>query len=107
MRTGLRAKSEKIVMTTSGKKQDRRNLGQARVPSYNILHMEILLRKIKSKLFLPQRKKVQCFFFDIFAKLLSTIFQNRIFFFQYRSNIIYDQTVSLYLYLYNALKLEK
>ena len=46
-------------------------------------------------------------FFDIFAKLLYTIFQNRIFFFQYRSNIIYDQTVRLYLYLYNALKLEK
>lgn len=38
MRIGLRAKSEKIVMTTSGKKQDRRNLGQARVPSYNTTH---------------------------------------------------------------------
>ena len=38
MRTGLRAKSEKIVMTTSGKKQDRRNLGQARVPSYNMYY---------------------------------------------------------------------
>ena len=31
-----------------------------------VLHMEILWRKIESKLFFPQRKKAQCFFFLIF-----------------------------------------
>ena len=86
MRTGLRAKSEKIVMTTSGKKQDRRNLGQARVPSYNtILHKEILLRKkYNPSSFSPREKRRNVCFLDIYhmgpVKLLSTVSQNRIFF---------------------------
>ena len=84
MRTGLRAKSEKIVMTTSGKKQDRRNLGQARFPSYNTTHGNSVEKNKIEVVFPPERKKAQCFFFDIFhmgpAKLLSTISQNRIFF---------------------------
>ena len=84
MRTGLRAKSEKIVMTTSGKKQDRRNLGQARVPSYNNTTHGNSVEKNKIEVVFPPEKKGAIFFFDIFhmgpAKLLSTISQNRIFF---------------------------
>ena len=102
MRTGLRAKSEKIVMTTSGKKQDRRNLGQARVPSYNILHMEILLRKIKSKLFLPQRKKAQCFF-SIFLQNFYILFFKIVFFFFSIGPILFMIRLLVYIYTYTML----